>query len=100
MEAVQQAAQLDDVIVVGPVWPDVVEDSTESGDGMMDLGVSATHGPGGVGATEGMSHDWVELGVFGFFVRVDLLHEEAVNGVDLGERLRCRDDAEMIGDSS
>ena len=100
MEAVQKAAQLDDVIVVGSVWADVIEESTESSDGVMDLGVGATHGPGGVGAAQGMGHDWVELCVFGFFVRFDLVHEEAVNGVDLGERLRGRDDAEMIGDSS
>ena len=78
MEAVQQAAQLDDVIVVGSVWADVIEESTESADGRdgsrrgRDSWSRWGRYRPGRGRRRGRAR------VFGFFVGVDLVHEEAV----------------------
>ena len=78
VEPVEDPAQLDDVLTVGALRPDLVEESPEPANLMTDLDVTPAHRPGGVAAPEHSIECDVELTLFGLFVGFDFLDEQSV----------------------
>ena len=78
VEAVEQASEFDDVVVVGAVDVEVVEDATKAADEMRDLDVGSAHGAGWVLAAERAGEYRVERCVFGLFVGAEFVGQEAM----------------------
>ena len=75
VQPVERSAQLDDVLGVRPVGPEVVEELAEPSDLMTDLHVAAAHGAHCV-VPEHAGERRVELGLLGPLVRLDFLDEQ------------------------
>ncbi len=60
MEAIQQAAQLDEVLGVGRLAVELVEQAGKPPDLVLDLCVATAQSPGGVGAAKGAGDGGVE----------------------------------------
>ena len=75
----------------------VVEKPAEAADEVRDLDVGAAHGAGRVVAAEDAGEYRVQLGVLGFFVRVELFDQKPVDVADHGEGTVGGNDADGVG---
>ena len=96
MQAVEQAAQVGEVHVVGEAGADVVEELAEAPDLVGDLGVGPAHGGGRVAAAEQPVQRRVQLLLLGLLVRLDLLDQQPVHAADLAHRRGGRGGPERV----
>jgi hypothetical protein len=97
VQAVEEAAQFVEVLAVGSVGADVVEELAQPADLVGDFDVGSAHGAGGVSAAQEAVQGRVEELLFGLFVGLDLLGEHLVDAANLGQGLGRIEAIEAVG---
>jgi len=100
VESIEQAAYLEDLARIWPLAVERVDHPPEATNEPRDLGVRPGHGDGRLRASQDAIQDRVELRALGCFVRGELLDEEAVDAIDVADRLGVGLRPEGIGGSS
>jgi len=86
VQAVEQAAEVGGVGFIGSAGPDLLDEPTEPGDLVGDLGVGPAHRRRRVNAAEQPVQRRVQLGLLGTLVRPDLAGQLVVDPADPGHR--------------
>jgi hypothetical protein len=79
VEPIEEAAQLDDVDLVGEAAVDLVEEPSKPTDLVGDLRVASAHRAGRVGASEQTVEGRIEVRLLGCLVRGNFLHQEPMD---------------------